>query len=394
MLAGVGSAGLGITSTRYLSQLRDSDPARAGRILGISAVVSATTAVLFALILFAGAPVLAARSLKAPELSGALRLSSLAVFFVAMNAFQTGSLMGLKAFRITAVAGALQGGLSLVTVLLLVPPFGLQGGVAALILTSGVVWLWSQIQLRAECRRYGIQISNNGIWKERAIFFEFAVPAALSGIAGQIAVWGSSAVLARQFHGMAQLGLFSAASSFKQIVLFAPSVLTRVAMPLLASLTGPLTHRTYRPSFNLNVRINALLCVGVASAVAVAAPFVLRIYGRSFSAALTATFVLLAAGALEGTSAAFFQALVGHGKIWLQCFFALIWSIILVLVSYLLCPSLGALGLGIGYLAGSLFYLLAYSAAARILNDAAEARSPAGMGGSSGPPLVTAGAAQ
>ena len=346
-------------------------------ILGISSVVSAGTSILFAVILFFLAPVLAASSFNAPELSGVLRLSSIAVFFISMNAFQTGSLLGLQAFRVTAIANFIQGGISLLTILLLVPRFGLNGAVGALILTSGSVWLWTQRLLRAECGRYRIRITHRGIWLERRIFFEFALPAALSGITTQIAVWGGSAILARQANGMAELALFSVSNTFRMMVLFAPSIVTRVAMPLLANLTGHTTSRSYRSSFNLNVRINALLGVGAACVLSLVAPFILPAYGKGFAGALTTTFALVAAAALECISTAFFQALVGHGKIWWQYAFVTVWSASLVLGAFLLGPRLGALGLGLAYLAGGLFSVFAYSVAAKVLNDRAEVRGNA-----------------
>ncbi len=318
MLAGVGSAGIGVTSTRYLSQLKDSDPARAGRVLGLSASVSAATAIAFAVILLFLAPVLAAKSFNAPELSGFLRLSSVAVLFVSMNAFQTGSLIGLHAFRTNAIINAIQGGVSLLTILLLVPHFALHGAIVALIVTSASVWFWSQKLLRAECRKFGIQITHRNIWREKAIFLDFALPSALSGISGQMAVWGSNAIVARQANGMVELGLFSVANTFRQVVLFAPGVLSRVAMPLLANRIGKTASRSYRPSFDLNVRINALLGSGTAVLVALAVPVVLPVYGRGFGAGLATTYVLLASAPLEVISWAFFQALVGHGRIWVS----------------------------------------------------------------------------
>jgi O-antigen/teichoic acid export membrane protein len=368
MLAGVGSAGLGVTSTRYLAQLKDSDPERAGKILGISSSVSAAASIFFGLILLVFSPLLAARSFNAPELSGVLRLSSVAVLFVSMNAFQTGSLMGLHAFRVSASLNLLQGVISLLTILALVPLYGLTGAVWSLILTAGIVWMLSQKKLLSECRLHGIRIRYKGIWEERRIFYDFALPAALSGIAGQLAAWGSNALIARQSNGLAELGLFSVANTFRQLVLFAPGVLTKVATPLLAHLTTDAGSRRYRSSFSLNVRITALLAFGAAAALAVLAPLLLRIYGKSYDSAYRIIVILVFTGALEAMSSAYFQALIGHGKIWWQLTFATVWSVFLVLGTLLLGPHLGAMGLSIAYLTGAIFYVASYRAAAGILH--------------------------
>ena len=85
--------GLGMTATKHVAEFRATDPARAGRIIGMSAVVAFVSAGIMTGLLFALAPWLADRALAAPHLAGLLRLGSLLLLFNALNGAQTGALV-------------------------------------------------------------------------------------------------------------------------------------------------------------------------------------------------------------------------------------------------------------------------------------------------------------
>jgi len=80
----------GYTALKYIAEFRSSDPERAGRIMGLCALVSALMAGVGTLLLIAMAPWLAGAMLKAPHLAVALMIGSVFLFFSAINGYQTG----------------------------------------------------------------------------------------------------------------------------------------------------------------------------------------------------------------------------------------------------------------------------------------------------------------
>lgn len=91
--------GLGLTATKYVAELRESDPLRVGRILSLSTFVACFTGGLMALALLFFAPWLAEHTINAPHLVSQLRISAIVLFFSALNGAQTGALAGFEAFK-------------------------------------------------------------------------------------------------------------------------------------------------------------------------------------------------------------------------------------------------------------------------------------------------------
>src|SRR5438045_2646976 len=88
----------GYTATKYLAEFRSTDPSRAGRLLGMLAVVSAVLGGILALLLLLSARALAINVLKNPELSTPLMIAAAGVFFGVANMFLIGSLAGLESY--------------------------------------------------------------------------------------------------------------------------------------------------------------------------------------------------------------------------------------------------------------------------------------------------------
>ena len=125
--------GLGLTATKYVAELRVTNPHRAGRIIALSTAVALGTATTAAVALFAAAPWLAASTLNAPNLSAELRIATGVLFLNALNGTQTGVLAGLEAFRTIARVNLIRGVLTFPLAVAGVLLWNLRGAVAALV---------------------------------------------------------------------------------------------------------------------------------------------------------------------------------------------------------------------------------------------------------------------
>jgi O-antigen/teichoic acid export membrane protein len=346
-LANIASAGLGISATRYLAEMCDNDPARAGRIAGLISLATLITATALAGALLALGLPWSAQLFGRGEVQTALSLSAIYVFFTTLSAYQMGALLGLQAYRALAVAAFSQTLVAPVLMYGLASSFGLRGAVAAL--DAAAVWLWiiQFVALRSALRNKGITVSYSGLWEERHVFSRFALPAACSGIIGNLAVSASTWMVVRSAGGEAQYAQFAAANSLRALILFVPAVVNRAVLPLFAA-TPERSNRKLRQSFWSNVQLNAGFAFLAACLLILLRGPLLGLFGKHYASSPLFP-VLCAAAVLEVTAAALYQALLRQGAIWTHVGVMTLWSVVLVAIAALLADRAGGAALALAY---------------------------------------------
>ena len=350
IVASMAQLASGYTAAKYVAEYRDRAPHRAGQILGLCAVVSFAMAAVGTTALLFGSRWLAAEALKEPELSAGLMIASGVVFFAVMNGFLLGALAGFESFPQIGKAGIASGTLYVV--------FGAAGGQfgavngaligIALSAVLQFIILWTLV-LR-ETRRRGIAISVPRLGEEREILFRFYLPAALNGLVTLPAIWLANAAVARQSQGYEQLALFTAANSFRIIVLFLPNILNTVGMSVLNNQRGAGDEVRFRRLFWSNLAVTAAIASAGAIAISIAGPMLLKMFGITFTQAYPILLVLMIAAVAEGVAMAIFQSIQSHGFIWSALFGVVLPSYgALVLTAGLLARDHGAMGLAWAY---------------------------------------------
>ena len=237
-MSGIAQVATGMTATKYVAEFRSTNKEKAGRILGLCSAFTFITACIACLLLLVGAPWLATTTLKAPHLSRGLMIASGFVLFSVINGYQTGALAGLEGYRALARAGVIQGGVHLAVCTLSAWYFGLDGVLGGLTFSAFFRWYIHKRALHLESCKHSIAIIYTNFWLERKILFGFALPAAISGFTSMPALWLANSFLVRQSEGFAQIGLYSAANTFRTIVMFLPILLNSVGMSLLNNQIG------------------------------------------------------------------------------------------------------------------------------------------------------------
>jgi O-antigen/teichoic acid export membrane protein len=345
MLGTFAGLGLGITATKYVAEFRTRDPERAGRIIALGCAVAIISGGLLAFGLLTYASALAARTLNAPALSGELRIGSVVLFFNAINGAQTGALAGFEAFRaiarITLARGLIAFPLTVAAVLV----WRLPGAIWALAITSAVTCLLSQLALRQHCAALGIAPQISSAWAERRLLWTFSTPAFLSGALPGPALWAASALLVNQPGGYAEMGVFSAATQWRNAIAFLPGVLTQLALPLLSNLKGENDVLNFRTVLRWNLTLTAGAALAAAVPVALGAAHIMRVYGHGFQQGSpvlvlsAATAVICCLNGVVGT------AILSAGSVWTGFAFNALWAAVLLTGCYTLIPSHLAIGL-------------------------------------------------
>lgn len=227
--------GMGLTATKHVAEFRQSDPERAGRIMGLSGLVAIGTGGVMALGLFIFAPWLAEHTINAPHLAGILRIGALILYISALNGAQTGALAGFEAFKTIAHVNLFVGLISFPLLVCGAWFGGLTGAVWAMAINLCFNWLFNHIALRREARRYHVPFSFKRCRQEMPILWSFALPATLGGIMVGPANWACRAMLTNQPNGYDEMGVLTAALVFQGLLLFVSNMLSA---PLLSMVSN------------------------------------------------------------------------------------------------------------------------------------------------------------
>jgi O-antigen/teichoic acid export membrane protein len=338
--------GLGMTATKYVAEYRQSDPDRAGRIIGLSGIFTIASGGLIAFGLFIFAPWLAKHTINAPHLAGVLRISALILFISALNGAQTGALAGFEAFKTIAYVNLFVGIISFPILVIGAYFGGLTGTVWALAINLAVNWLINHLALRKEAHRYKVPFTLKNCTCEMPVLWRFSLPAVLAGAMVGPVSWACNALLVNRPNGYDEMGIFNAASQWQIAIVFIPSMISRVVLPMLSSLNAKSESQRYRKVLILNVTLNTGIALAIVLPLVLFAYFVMSAYGTGFERGTNVLRVLAVATVLMAVNGIVGQAITSKGKMWIGFMFNTLWAIALLAGTWiLLYNGYGAFGM-------------------------------------------------
>jgi len=347
MFGVLAGSGLGLASTKYVAELRDTYPARAGRLIGLLmnvAFVIGGGATIFCLAL---APFLAERAMNAPHLMGPLQFGCVMLLFNALSGVQLGAIGGFEAFGVLARLSVIDAILNLVLVPIGAWVFGVSGAVSGLAVASVIGFPIKQLSLKQICQRTGIVMAHRGVRAELPTLWHFALPSVLVGITIQPFDWFARLLLSQQANGFAELGIFTAAMSWGQLVMFIPQQILRPGIPILSNLYAESDAAGF---VRTAIKFEWLIIgTGVLSAIPLMllSPYIMAAYGTSFIPGSKVLLILLLANIIASATS-LTVVFTASGRMWVQTLHYAVWGGILIGVFSFL-GELRSLGLGISY---------------------------------------------
>ena len=346
LFATVATVGLGVTATKHIAEYRLHDPKHAGRIIAMSSVVSIVSGSLIAILLVVIAPWLSRSTLKAP-LAGELQLGAVMMLFAAVNGYQTGTLAGFEAFRAQAILNAVRGLIACPAIVTGVILGGLRGAVIAYAVTSAVNSLIHDTAIRRECRLHSVPLSYKLHRAEFRLLWTFSVPVLLASISFTPAVWWSSAILGTTA-GYTELGIFNAAMQWQTVVLFFSTSVANLGLPMLSAVVPERNIGQYKRMLGVNFMLTTILALAIAVPVALAAPWLMSLYGRDFAAGASTLRLICIATVISAANISVGQAIWSLGAAMPGMLLALLRGAALVVAARLLA-AYGAPGLAGAY---------------------------------------------
>ena len=343
------SLGMTITATRYVAELRTKDPLRAGRILGLSRVLSTGSGLLATGLLWVFASFLATRTLGAPQLSGPLRIAGIALLFTTMSSAEQGALAGFEAFRWITWLNVWSGLIGVPFAVVGVWLWGLDGAVWATVATAAVQWLLTGVAVRKRAAEDRISVDLRGFWQEQSILWTFSLPALAQGIMVSPVTWAATAILVNRPGGYLEMGAYSAANQWYSAVIFLPAALGAAVLPVLTERIGQADQAGARNVLRVAVAMNAAVVGPIVLVGSAASPWIMRMYGSSFAAAWPTLLVVLVTAGVVAVLNPVGNLLAAANRVWLGFWMNTGWAVVLLGTTVVLVRS-GAFGVALARL--------------------------------------------
>lgn len=346
----IATMGLGVTTTKYISEFRRSNPDKAGCVYFTTSMFSYALAVLISIIVFFFAPYLASESLNAPQLTNEIRCGIILLFFCTLDATQIGALTGLEEFKSLSLNTLVYGFFDFSFLIIGAYFGGVSGAIMGLGISYMVYWMLNKKLVKRKFSLIGIssqKIQRGAL--DLSIIWKFSFPAAMSSMLVIPVFWYVKSLLVK-INGFNEMASFDVADQWRIFILFIPGALSKIVLPILSNITSEGSFLQYKRILISNIIFNIMISLSLALLVATLGKYILQFYGEDFND--TTTLILLSISAIFTSIATVVgQAIASKARMWAGFVFNIIWASLLVVLShYFLSKDMGSVGISLSFL--------------------------------------------
>lgn len=349
----LGSAGMGVTAAKYISEYRVSDKCKISNIYVLTNGFAFITGFLITIIVLFFAPKIANEVLHSSELISPLRIGALLLFITIINGAQNGTLSGFEAFKSIAF-NTLYGSIA-ESILLLIGAYfwGVFGAILGFGTGYVVLYIANYISIKRQFITNNVSITRFKLSRELlSILYKFSLPAALASCITAPTFFVVRAMLSNT-NGFEEVAIYEAADQWRIIILFIPASISQIVLPILSGLSVNRTNEFWKV-LKINISLNVVIASIVAIIVALLSPWIMNLYGGGYGSSALPLVILVASTVISAVSNVVGVAIQSRAKTWLGFCFNLFWAFMLITITYFF------LGKGLGASAVSLGFLFSY----------------------------------
>lgn len=321
-LAVFSTFGLGLTGTKYIAQYKDQKREYINTICRDIHVISLITSGFIAVIVLIFAEKIALY-MDIADMATAIRLSSIAVVFNALNAAQTGILSGFKKFRTISNYNMITGFYLCAAATLFTLLWGLNGTVIALG-SSFVVNYYLNRYTLTKIRKEYEPVQQELSFKKEMV--NFSLPLALQEGFQSLANWATIAVLIK-LSDYSEYGIFSAAQQWTAAISFIPAILKNVTLSYLSD--SKINHKRV---VKIMLMVNLISSGAFFVAIFLCSGIIGSMYRESFDGLVSVLNILVFSSVLGTMGSVYVQELISSSKNWLSFSIFLAKSIIIIII--------------------------------------------------------------
>lgn len=342
------SFSVGLTCSKYVAELKETDPYNAGGIIGFSLIFSVCSGLIVGGAFFLFSPFLAENVLNRSDIVESLKISSVLLVLGAWNGVQTGTLSGFEAFRSQSITNFASG---MITFLCIVGGAYIQktnGVIIGMIIGLFSQCCFNSYIVRKYLTKYKISVHFCDLKKRLNLLYKFSMPAMLSGVTHWGSVWVGNVMLVNHHDGYVQMGIYSASYQWLGMMLFFPSIITNTILPIMSERKGVNDHDSMKNVLFFSIKISFKVLVPICFILMIFSPNIMKFYGNGFENSWPVLVVIVLMSLF-----ACIQNMIGNtfavlDKMWINLNLNILWCVLFVIIAFFLLDSgLGALGLAI-----------------------------------------------
>ena len=352
MFVALGTAGLGMTATKYIAEFRQNSKERIASIFFITNGFALLTGLVITILVLCLAEFLASYTLNSPHLVDAIRVGALLLFITVINGAQTGTLSGMENFKAIAINTFIASIFESTLMILGAYYYGVIGAILGYGLGFVSLYITNHISIRRDLKAHGVDID----WKlfnkgDLSLLYKFSLPAMLSSLLIAPTYWIARTMLVND-SGFEELAIYEAAEQLRVIILLVPVAVGQIVLPILSSIVND-DNRKYWKVLKINILINLVVSLVIVLLVALFSRYIMSAYGEGFDD--TTTLIVLSSSAIfSAVSNVVGSAIASRAKMWVGFIFNMIWAILVIAFTKIF------LGMGYGALAIALSFLCSY----------------------------------
>lgn len=343
-----GASGIGVTATKLISTYRTNDIPRLLRMTRLTFRLAWVMALVLMVFCFVLARPIARHILHAEHLTFELQIASVLLLFSILYGVQNGVLTGLEQFKIMA-RNTFVGSL-LEAVLMVAGAYfwGLMGAIVGLGIGLGALFWVNQLSIKKHYAQYVVgEMQPTHTPNDWSMLLNDCIPATLSALMVTPTFWGIRTILL-QHDGYNSLALFEAADQWKVMMLFIPTAISQMVLPILTSI------RQQRQQFRHVLLANIALIVGISSMITLLVLLlggpIMQLYGKGFSDKMPLVYLALS-NIFSAYSNIIEMSIYSKNKMWQAFVINLFWAIALLISAYgLVERGLNATGIALAVL--------------------------------------------
>jgi O-antigen/teichoic acid export membrane protein len=273
--------GMSLTATKFIAELRDTDPDRTGRIIAFAVRVTLAVSAVMVVCVSSFTAWVAEHILADARLAPHLLTGALLIALSAWNTLQISILSGFEAFKKVAALNLLKALVSFPVLVLGARWGGAQGVIVGyLVIGAGFCAAASQM-IRREASARGIKLGGTGAMEEGRMLLRFSLPAFVNSLLWPLSLWSVNLLILRLPGGYEKLAVLAVARQWQAACNFIPVALNSAVMPILTSVLSNQPSDRERSLRYVNL-MSSLAILPVTLLLALAAPALMRLYGESY----------------------------------------------------------------------------------------------------------------
>ena len=349
MFISFGGLGIGLMATKYISEYRKEHPERASSIYYVSNLFAVGFALFLAVLIFIFADWYCISVLNAPELLVPLQSTSFILAIIIFNVAEEGVLVGFEDFKAKALNAFYGGILSAALMLLGARYYGVLGAVQGYGLGFALTAALNKIAINRNFSRKGYKPSLRDFRKsDIRLLYTYSLPATLSSILAAPTMMVIRTLLVRHTD-FSEAALFAASDQWRILILFVPTALGQIALPILSSIGSKSKNKFWKVLY-ANIALSGAVALLLAIIVSALSLFILSFYGRGYDNNVP-MITLAFSCVFTALSMVFGASISSMARMWSWCAFNIVWGAIAIGSSWLfLRMGLGVNGVAYGVL--------------------------------------------